>query len=122
MNPDFDIVKVTGLKVAAVIGVWTWEREIEQSLIIDLEMATDTRAAAASDALDDALNYAAVSESVIEYVRAAKPKLIEVLAEGIAELVLGDERVYGVGVQVRKPGAVQAAESVAVSIWRQSGA
>ncbi|MEL6366855.1 MAG: dihydroneopterin aldolase [Pseudomonadota bacterium] len=122
MNPDYDIVKVTGLKVAAVIGVWTWEREIEQTLIIDLEMATDTRAAAASDALDDALNYAAVSESVIEYVRAAKPKLIEVLAEGIAELVLRDERVYGVGVQVRKPGAVQAAESIAVSIWRQSGA
>lgn len=120
MTPD--TVSIRGLKVVATIGVWDWEREIEQTLLIDLDIQTDISAAAQSDALDDALDYDAVSRQVTDWVRERRPKLIEVLAEGIANLVLGHEPVTAIGVTVRKPGAVAAAESVAVSIWRQSEA
>lgn len=120
MTPD--TVSIHGLKVRATIGVWDWEREIEQTLLIDLDMRTDISAAAQSDALEDALDYDAVSRRITDWVRETRPKLIEVLAEGIANLVLGYECVTAVGVSVRKPGAVAAAESVAVSIWRQSEA
>ncbi|MEL7311769.1 MAG: dihydroneopterin aldolase [Pseudomonadota bacterium] len=122
MSIRADRVLIADLAVSAVIGVWDWEREIEQKLLIDLTMETDVRAAARSDALEDALNYQAVGESVTEYVRAAKPKLIEVLAEGIAELVLARPEVTAVGVTVKKPGALPAAGHVAVSVWRQSKA
>ena len=122
MSEKFDRVVVSDLTVKAVIGVWDWEREIEQMLLIDLMMETDIRAAAKSDALADALNYQAVSESITEYVQNAKPKLIEVLAEGIADLVLALPAVTAVDVTVKKPGALPAAGYVAVSIRRQSKA
>ena len=48
-----DIVYIRDLKVDTVIGIFDWERAIRQTVSLDLEMATDIRAAAASDHIDD---------------------------------------------------------------------
>ena len=41
-----DTVFIKGLKAASVIGCYDWERNIRQSLVIDLELRADfTRAA-----------------------------------------------------------------------------
>ncbi|MHC9038000.1 dihydroneopterin aldolase, partial [Cobetia marina] len=44
-----DRVLIEALAVETVIGVYDWERTIRQRLMIDLEMATDIRPAAAGD-------------------------------------------------------------------------
>lgn len=68
-----DSVLIEGLAVEAIIGVYDWEREVSQRLLVDLEMAWDNRAPAASDDVSDALNYALVSERVSDYLVEARP-------------------------------------------------
>lgn len=113
-----DRVLIEALEIPCVIGVWDWERKITQRVVVDLELFTDISAAGASDALDDALNYAAVAERVRAFVVDAEAQLIERLAEGIAALVLGEFGAARVRVRVAKPGAVPGARTVAVEIER----
>lgn len=115
-----DKVFIKGLKADSVIGVYDWERKIRQQLIIDLELAADFSAAAASDALPDALDYAAISQSVIAAVEGASYQLLEALAEHLAALILARFPVQGLTLSITKPGAVPAAEAVGVYIERQA--
>lgn len=113
-----DSVMIEGLAVETVIGVYDWEREVTQRLLIDLELAWDNRVPAASDDVADALDYAAVSERVSGYLKAAQPQLLETAAEGISDLLQREFGVRWLRLVLRKPGAVPAAACVGVAIER----
>lgn len=115
-----DSVLIEGLAVEAIIGVYDWEREVSQRLLVDLEMAWDNRTPAASDDVTDALDYASVSERVSIYLVEARPRLLETAAEGIASLLQNEFGVRWLRLTLRKPGAVPAAASVGVKIERGS--
>jgi len=118
-----DKVLIEGLKVDAVIGVYDWERQIEQPLVIDVTMTVDTRQAAATDELVHAVNYAEISERLISLTRELKPKLIETLADRLAQLILEQYvLVQVVQIKVKKPLAVRQAQTVAVEIVRDRDA
>jgi dihydroneopterin aldolase len=118
-NEDtMDIVYIRELKIATVIGIYDWERRIRQTISIDLEMATDIRKAAASDSIDDALNYKAVAKRLIAFVEAAEFQLVETLAEKIAEIVQGEFGVPWLRLQLSKPGAVRGSRDVGIIIER----
>lgn len=119
-NTDF--VKVKGLKVNAVIGVFDWEREIEQPLLIDVSMATDISKAGKSDDIEDAINYKEVCDDITELCQQTKAMLIERLAELIAEHILTKYNTTQVEVSVAKPTAIKEADAVAVQIIRTSAA
>ncbi|PRB80853.1 dihydroneopterin aldolase [Pseudomonas sp. MYb185] len=104
-----DQVFIRGLEVETVIGAYDWERNIRQRLLFDLDMAWDIRAAAAQDDLALALDYAAVSQRVLDYVSASSFELIESLAERVAELVMSEFGVPWLRLSITKPGAVKAA-------------
>lgn len=109
-------VYIKGLKAQAVIGVYDWERLIRQTLVIDLEMASDTARAAASDAISDALDYAAISQQVIALVEGSQFQLLESLADAIATLVMREFAVPWLRLRLGKPGAVAEADDVGVII------
>ena len=113
-----DIVFLHDLKIETVIGIYDWERKIKQSVIIDLDMATDVRKAAASDHIDDAVNYKAVAKHLIEFVGESNFQLVETLAEKVAEIVVVEFGVKWVRVRVNKTGAVNYAGDVGVIIER----
>lgn len=113
-----DSVLIEGLAVETIIGVYDWEREVSQRLLIDLEMAWDNRVPAASDDVADALNYASVSERITGYLSRTRPQLLETAAEGISNLLQQEFGVRWLRLVMRKPGAVPAAASVGVSIER----
>lgn len=113
-----DIIYLSGLKIETVIGVYDWERCVKQRIIIDLEMATDIRKAAATDALDDTLNYKAVAKRLIEFVGGSQFQLVETLAERVAELVLQEFNVSWLRLRLNKQGAVRGATDVGVIIER----
>ena len=115
-NTDF--VKIKGLKVNAVIGVFDWERAIEQPLLIDVTMATDISKAGKSDDINDAINYKEVCDDITELCQQTKALLIERLAELIAAHILSKYNTTQVEVSVAKPTAIKAAEAVAVQITR----
>jgi dihydroneopterin aldolase len=102
MSPT-DTVSVRDLGIAAVIGVHPWEREIEQTLLVSVEMAADVREAAASDDLADALDYSAVAATIAEVLRAGRFRLIETAAERVAERLLADFPVSWLRLELRKP-------------------
>jgi dihydroneopterin aldolase len=113
-----DTIFLGELRVETVIGIWDWERKIRQIVSIDLELAADIRQAAASDSIDEALNYKAVAKRVQEFVGASNFYLVETLAEKIATLILDEFPVPSVQVRVNKPGAIRGARDVGVLIRR----
>jgi dihydroneopterin aldolase len=115
-----DTIFLRDLRVETIVGVWDWERKIRQTVSIDLEMAADIRRAAASDSLDDTLNYKLVAKRVQQFVAESSFQLVETLAENIAEVVLNDFDVPWVEVRVNKPGAIRGARDVGVKIRREN--
>jgi dihydroneopterin aldolase len=113
-----DIIFLHGLKIECVIGIWDWERKIKQALILDLDMSADIRRAAATDSIDDTLNYKAVAKRLQEFVGQSQFQLVETLAEKVAEIVLNEFKVHWVRVRVNKKGAVSGARDVGVLIER----
>lgn len=113
-----DIVFIRDLRIDTIIGIYDWEREIRQTIVLDLEMGTDITRAAASDAIEDTLDYKAVSKRLIEFVRESEFQLVETLAERCATIVLAEFRVPWVRLTLNKAGAVSAARDVGVIIER----
>ena len=115
-----DIIFLQDMKVETVIGIWDWERKIRQTVAIDLDMAADIRKAAASDSVEDTLNYKSVAKRVQAFVGDSSFQLVETLAEKIAGVVLDEFDVAWVRVRVNKPGAIRGAKGVGILIERGS--
>ena len=113
-----DIIFLRDLRIETVVGIWDWERRIRQTVSIDLEMAADIARAAASDSIDDTLNYKKVAKRLQAFVGESDFQLVETMAERIADIVLGEFDVPWVRVTVNKPGAIRGSRDVGVRIER----
>jgi len=113
-----DLVFIEDLRIQTVIGVFDWEREITQTISLDLQMAFDIRTAAASDDIVDTLDYKAVSKRLIQFVEASEFQLVEALAEHCATIILEEFPVSRVHLKLSKPGAVRGSSAVGVIIER----
>ena len=113
-----DVIFLNELKIDTVIGIWEWERKIRQTVVIDLEMSADIRKAAATDSVDDTLNYKLVAKRVRQFVTDSSFQLVETLAEKIAEIIRDEFSVAWVRVSVNKPGAIRGSRDVGVRIER----
>jgi dihydroneopterin aldolase len=118
MTNRMDRVFVEDLRIQTVIGIFDWEREIKQTVSIDLEMEFDIRAAAESDSIEDTLDYKAVSKRLIQFVEKSEFQLVEALAERCAAIVLDEFPVTRVRLKLGKPGAVRGSTAVGVIIER----
>ena len=114
-----DKVYIRDLRIETVIGIYDWERKIRQTVSLDLEMGTDIRKAAASDHIDDTLDYKSVAKRLIQYVGDSEFQLVETLAERIAEIVLNEFNVPWLRLRLSKPGAVTGSQDVGVIIERE---
>jgi 7,8-dihydroneopterin aldolase/epimerase/oxygenase len=113
-----DIVYIRDLRIDTIIGIYDWERQVKQTVSLDLEMATDIRQAAATDNIEFALNYKAVSKRLIAYVENRNALLVETLAEEIAQTILKEFNVPWLRLRVSKPGAIRGARDVGLVIER----
>lgn len=113
-----DIVYIRDLRIDTIIGIYDWEREVRQTVSIDLEMASDIRKAAETDDIQYALNYKAVSKRLISYVENRNALLVETLAEEIAQVIRKEFNVPWLRLRLSKPGAVRGARDVGLLIER----
>lgn len=113
-----DIVFIEQLVVITTIGVYRWEQGIQQKLVLDLEIGWSHHGAAASDDVNQCLDYAKVSAAVIAHVQSKRFALVETVAEDVANLVLQRFHSPWVRVRVSKPGAIPQARQVGVVIER----
>ncbi len=113
-----DIIYLRALKIETVIGIFDWERKIKQTISFDLEMATDIRKAAASDAIEDTLDYKGLSKRIISFVEGSSYQLVEALAENVAAIILDEFDICWVRIKLDKVGAIRGASGVGVIIER----
>jgi 7,8-dihydroneopterin aldolase/epimerase/oxygenase len=113
-----DIIYINDLRIQTIIGIFGWEREVRQEVSIDLEIAFDCKRAAATDAIEDTVDYKKITKDVIKFVEASSFQLQESLAEGIAELVKLNHGVKSLKLRVSKPGAIRYADDVGIIIHR----
>jgi len=113
-----DLVFIEDLRIQTVIGIFDWEREITQTISLDLQMAFDISRAAASDDIVDTLDYKAVSKRLIQFVESSEFQLVEALAEHCANIVLNEFPVTWLNLKLSKPGAVRGSSAVGVIIER----
>ena len=113
-----DKVFIEHLEVITTIGVYDWEQEIKQKLVLDIEMAHDNRVAGKSDDVADALDYAQVSSAVLSHIENGRFLLVERVAEEVADLIMARINVPWVKIRLIKPGAVPQAKGVGVIIER----
>jgi len=114
-----DTIFLHDLRIETIVGIWEWERKIRQTVSIDLEMGADIRRAAASDDIEDTLNYKKVAKRVQQFVAESEFQLVETMAEKIAGVILAEFDVPWVQVRVNKPGAIKGSRDVGVLIRRE---
>ena len=96
-------VRILGMRFWGRHGADPRERERDQPIDLDVEIACDLKLAAASDALADAVDYGAVYKVCERIVTHESFVLLEALADRVARAILADPRVDSVTVRARKP-------------------
>lgn len=113
-----DIVYINDLKIETIIGIYDWEREVKQTVSLDIEMAHDISRAAETDDIQYALNYKAVAKRLISFVGESEFLLVESLAEQIAQIIQTEFSVPWLRLSLSKPGALRGAKNVGIRIER----
>ncbi|WP_395479978.1 dihydroneopterin aldolase [Candidatus Curculioniphilus buchneri] len=114
-----DIILIEELTIMAVIGVYDWEQNRLQKLILNLEMGWENQIITDNNDSKTYLNYEKVSESVLSVVSCKRFSLIENVAEAVAERLISQFQLPWIRIKVSKPGAVPQALSVGVIIERK---
>jgi dihydroneopterin aldolase len=114
-----DTIFVNGLTAECIIGLWDWERQVKQKLVIDLELETDIRRAAASERLEDTVDFEKVSRRLVKYVEESNFHLVETLIDRLARIVLTEFDVPAVRLRINKQGAVRDSRDVGIVISRR---
>ena len=113
-----DIIFIRELHIETLIGIHPWERQARRGLLLDLELGTDIRPAAASDRLADTLDYQAMAQRIVALAATSDFQLLETLAERIAELLLREFAAPWLRLTLRKPGVPSDAREAGVVIER----
>jgi dihydroneopterin aldolase len=108
------------LTTEATIGVNDWERQVKQTVVIDVEVATDVRQAAAHDDIERTLNYRSVAKRILAFVDNSRYHLIETLAEELARVLISEFALSWLRLSVHKPGAIRGSRDVGVTIERSA--
>ena len=113
-----DKIFIHALKAEAIIGIYDWERQVRQTVLVDIEIGADIRKAALTDSIEDTLNYKRIAKSVLAFIEGSEFQLVETLAEHLAMLVLEEFGVGWVRIVLSKPGAVRSSKDVGVALER----
>jgi dihydroneopterin aldolase len=113
-----DIIFLGGLEIQTIIGIYDWERETKQTIILDIEMAFDIAKAAETDDIQYTLDYKTVSKRIISFVENSQFFLVEKLIVEIANILRYEFNVPWVKITLNKKGAIRGASDVGIMIER----
>ena len=113
-----DTIFIRELKIQTNLGVPDWERLVPQTIILDIEIGVDLARACQTDAIHDTIDYGAVVGRIRETLHINHFKLVEKLAEHIAQLILNDFGALSVKIKVAKPAIIGGLNALGVEIIR----
>lgn len=98
-----DVIELRELRVSAVVGVLSEERDRAQPLAFDIDVARSFEEASINDDLAETTNYADVLQIATKVASEGAFLLLETLAYRVArEILVYDEWISSVTVTVRK--------------------
>lgn len=116
---QLDRIFIRDLLVRGIVGIKPDERANRQDILVNATFWARTRKAAASDAIEDTVNYRSVAKAMIAHIESAQPQLVEKLAADLTRICFeSDARIEAVELTVEKPGALRFARSVGLTIYR----
>ncbi|GAC30050.1 dihydroneopterin aldolase [Brumicola pallidula] len=114
-----DLVKIQGLTVHALIGVFEFERHAKQRLILDVDMVTDLELAASTDDVNNTIDYGKVAQRLAELADGSSYFLLEALAKEMLDMIFAEFNPQKVTLTVNKPDILKEAVNVAISMTRE---
>jgi len=109
-------IKITNLKLRTIIGIHDWERKHKQDIVINVTIQFDAAKACKSDAIEDTVDYKAITKQIIKDVEASDFFLLEKLAKLILNIAMNNPSVHEAAVRVDKPFALRFADSVSIEL------
>ncbi len=119
MSNELDRIHIKDLVVSGILGINPDERVNPQDILVNATLWADTRPAAVSDDIEDAVNYRTITKRLIAHIEEGEPMLVERLVRELADICFeSDRRVAALEMTVEKPGALRHARSVGITIYR----
>jgi FolB domain-containing protein len=115
-SPHHATIRITNLKLDAIIGCNDWERHTPQQVVINIAMDFDASKAIATDTLDATVDYRAMKKRIIASVTSSSFNLLETLTSHVLTLIMNEPLVVRATVSIDKPKALRFADSVSVTL------
>lgn len=114
-----DKLYIRDLSLRCIIGIFPEEREKKQDVIINVAMSVDLARAGQSDDIDDSVDYKRITKAILAALEPSSYRLIERMAQVVADICLSADSVTKVKVTIDKPGSLRFAKASAVTIYRK---
>lgn len=109
-------IQINQLAIAAIVGIHPREREVRQTLLIDIEFAIPEPK---HDRVNATVDYSDVQSFVREQIQAGQFHLIEIAAKSTAQALAKKFKLNDIRIRVTKPTASNTARSVSVDYHLQ---
>ncbi|MEK6876200.1 MAG: dihydroneopterin aldolase, partial [Nanoarchaeota archaeon] len=116
INKDKIIIK--GLEVECIVGIRKKERKAKQKIYVTVEIFTNTKKAAKSSNIKDAINYSSMIKNIKKLIINKKYLLLETMAEDIVKMILRNKNANEARILIKKPKAIRNGKFVGVEIQR----
>ncbi|MGB3726638.1 MAG: dihydroneopterin aldolase [Glaciecola sp.] len=114
-----DKVFIKGLELFTLIGVYDFEREAKQRVIVDLTLTASLRLPGKTDNVEDTLDYGAIAQRLADIADTAQYQLLEALAEEMVVMILDEFAPVAVTLSINKPDILANASTVGITITRE---
>ncbi|GIR92440.1 MAG: hypothetical protein CM15mP93_06270 [Thiotrichaceae bacterium] len=113
-----DKIFLRNLKVKTRIGIFEWEKAVDQMININLILYLDIKKSAKSKKIEDSVNYKSISKRIISLAENNKFELVESMIENMAEIILNEYNIQQITISISKPGAIRGSDDVGIEITR----
>lgn len=113
-----DIIFLSEVKIQTKLGVPAWERMVDQTVVLDLEIAMPNSKSCQTDAIEDTIDYGMIVSRMRETLSEKSFQLVEALAEHLCQLIMQEFGAPWVKIKVAKPGILPGVKALGVVIER----
>ena len=113
-----DTISIQELRVDTLVGFYEWERQLPQTIEINLEFAISNNGAGRSDRIRDTIDYGAVVERIRHTLAHTRFLLLERVCEHVADILLSEFKSPWVRVGAAKIGLMRGVKRLGVTIER----
>lgn len=115
-----DVIFLSEFRAETIIGIYPWEREVAQTIQLDLEIGLPHSRAGVSDDVADTIDYGKVVERIRQVLAEKHFSLVEALAEHVAQLVMAEFGAPWIRISISKLGLIRGVKRLGITIERGS--